>query len=444
MMQPTVLRFVVLFLAAALGQAASFSQPAADSMEYWALAAGAAAPAERPANDAAELKALIAAQAGLSPADTAKAQYWMTGAPGYRWNQIAFEYAGKGQHPTEKVLALVNAAIYDATLAAARRKAEVKRARPFERDRRVRVFGWRPESFGFPAEHAAAAAAATAVLKHLLPEQREALEARLREAMSVYGASGHYYASDVSAGASFGAQAAAAVIAWEREDGSGKPWTGKVPEEKGKWNGTNPASPEIAAWRTWLLKSGSEVRPPAPPDFTDADMEEVKKQRTGRERALGFKWAVTSIARHYNEKLALKLFETGAYRDPLAAARAYATLSLAYYDTLIACWDAKYAYWGARPFQYDPNYKSLFTTPNFPGYPSGHAMFAGVASAVLSHFFPQDAGEFAKEAEEIAASRLWGGVHFKIDNDTGLEVGRRVARIYVARLEKEDSKRAAR
>ena len=137
-----------------------------------------------------------------------------------------------------------------------------------------------------------------------------------------------------------------------------------------------------------VLKSASELRPPAPPVFTDADMDEVKKQRTGRERALGFKWAVTSISRHYNDRLTLLLFESGQYRDPLAAARAYATLSLAYYDTLVACWDAKYAYWGIRPFQYDSNYRSLFTTPNFPGYPSGHAMFAGVASAVLGHFSP--------------------------------------------------------
>ena len=443
MMQPQN-RFVVLTVFCfVLLPAGSFPLPPPDSMEYWALTALPAASV-RPGNDAAELKSLLAAQAALKPAEATALQYWMTGSPGYRWNQIAFEFAGKGKHPTEKVLALVNAAIYDATLSAVRAKSQAKRARPFERERRVRVFGWRPDGASFPSEHAAAASAAAATLKHLLPDQTEALNARLREALAAYSASGHYFASDVTAGSSFGAHAAAAVGSWEREDGSRAPWTGSVPQEKGKWNGTNPSSPEIAGWRTWLLKSASELRPPAPPVFTDADMDEVKKQRTGRERALGFKWAVTSISRHYNDRLTLLLFESGQYRDPLAAARAYATLSLAYYDTLVACWDAKYAYWGIRPFQYDSNYRSLFTTPNFPGYPSGHAMFAGVASAVLGHFFPRDAAELAREAEEIAASRLWGGVHFKIDNDKGLDVGRQVAGVYIARLKREDTSREAR
>lgn len=422
------------------------ARPPADSLEFWALSpAFAAAPSPASRNDSSDLKALLARQAALRPAQIQQANYWMTGSPGYRWNQVAFEFAPKGSHPTEKVIALVNAAIYDATLAASRVTAGPKRLRPFARDRRVRLFGWLPEnSSAIPSEHAAAASAAVAILQFLFPDQKDALAARLHEALSAYEVSGHYFASDVAAGLAIGRAAGDAVVGWAKQDGSEKPWTGKVPEEKGKWNGKDPASPQIAEWRTWLLKSAGQLRPPPPPAFTDADMDEVKKQRSGRERALAFKWAVTSIARHYNDRLALKLFESGLYRNPLAAARAYATLTLAYYDTLIACWDAKYAYWGQRPFQYDPNYRSLFTTPNFPGYPSGHAMFAGVGSAVLSHFFPADAAEFTREAEEIAASRLWGGVHFKIDNDKGLEVGRQVAALYIERVKAEDSNPPAR
>jgi hypothetical protein len=35
-------------------------------------------------------------------------------------------------------------------------------------------------------------------------------------------------------------------------------------------------------------------------------------------------------------------------------------------------------------------------------------------------------------AEEVAMSRLYGGVHFRFDNEVGLQVGRAVAAIAIA------------
>jgi hypothetical protein len=133
------------------------------------------------------------------------------------------------------------------------------------------------------------------------------------------------------------------------------------------------------------------------------------------------------------------MFESKLDRNPPAAARVYAVLSTAYYDSLIACWDAKYAYWGARPFQYDPEFKPLLTTPNFPGYPSGHAMLSGTAAAVLSHLFPADAEFFNRQAEAAAQSRLLGGVHFRVDNEVGLSLGRAVAAVAIERARQDGS-----
>jgi membrane-associated phospholipid phosphatase len=71
--------------------------------------------------------------------------------------------------------------------------------------------------------------------------------------------------------------------------------------------------------------------------------------------------------------------------------------------------------------------------PNFPSYPSGHACSAGAFDAVLGSFFPQDRSEFTRIAEEQAMSRLWGGIHYRFDDDEGLALGRAVARNAVER-----------
>jgi hypothetical protein len=48
---------------------------------------------------------------------------------------------------------------------------------------------------------------------------------------------------------------------------------------------------------------------------------------------------------------------------------------------------------------------------------------------VLGAFFPDRAGELRAMAEEAAISRLYGGIHFRIDNEAGLMLGRRVGAV---------------
>ncbi|TMH43599.1 MAG: hypothetical protein E6H59_07735 [Betaproteobacteria bacterium] len=42
-------------------------------------------------------------------------------------------------------------------------------------------------------------------------------------------------------------------------------------------------------------------------------------------------------------------------------------------------------------------------------------------------FFPERQSELHAYAEEAALSRLWGGIHYRSDNDEGLRLGRNVA-----------------
>ncbi len=128
-----------------------------------------------------------------------------------------------------------------------------------------------------------------------------------------------------------------------------------------------------------------------------------------------------------------KLFESGRDASPPWAARAYALLSIAAYDASVACWDSKFHYWSGRPVHFDPGITPLLPVNPHPDYPSAHATQAGAAEAVLAHLFPRDAAYFAAWAEELAASRLWAGIHFRSACDAGLALGRAVAGIALER-----------
>ena len=84
----------------------------------------------------------------------------------------------------------------------------------------------------------------------------------------------------------------------------------------------------------------------------------------------------------------------------LEAARVYAVLGMAMADAGIVAWRAKYVHWMMRPSQADQAITMPIALPNFPAYPSGHSSFSGAAEVVLSAFFPADAGELHRFAEE--------------------------------------------
>lgn len=110
-----------------------------------------------------------------------------------------------------------------------------------------------------------------------------------------------------------------------------------------------------------------------------------------------------------------------------------AAVAVAMHDAFVACWRIKMRDWSERPItavrrMFDPAFVPLLVTPGFPSYVSGHATVSAAASAVLAQFFPLRAAFFERSAEEAAASRLWGGIHFTSDNEEGLRLGRSVGR----------------
>jgi hypothetical protein len=136
-------------------------------------------------------------------------------------------------------------------------------------------------------------------------------------------------------------------------------------------------------------------------------------------------------------------------------ARMFALLNLAEADAAICCWDNKYQFNFWRPItaiqladqdgnaatDADPNWTPLIATPPFPTYTSGHSTFSGAAAEVLKLFYGTDNVSFTTSAEgasgvddrsftsfsqasqEAADSRMYGGIHFRFDNEDGKQGG---------------------
>lgn len=413
-------------------------EPSAGAWKTWVIASGARMQTPAPPGPKAtkeEVAELLSLQARRGKGAPETIRYWDSGSPSYRWNEIAFKAAADSSSGvvTERMLALLNVAIYDAMVAAWHAKYKYNRRRPSEVETKLSPAVPVADSPSYPSEHAVAAGAASAVLSYLFPDKAKFLADKAEECGHSRLLAGVQYRSDVTAGLRLGREVAALVIERAKADGSGAKWAGSVPNTPGLWNGKNPYDPQMARWKTWVLSSGNQLRP-GPPAFDAAAMAEVREAaKNPRARREAYYWAITSLPRYWNDLASLKIFENKLDRNPPQAARVYAVLSTAYYDSLVACWDAKYAYWGIRPFQYDPEFKPLITTPNFPGYPSGHAMLSGTAASMLAYLLPADSEFFNKQAAAAAESRLLGGVHFRLDNDVGLKLGRSVAAVAIAR-----------
>lgn len=113
------------------------------------------------------------------------------------------------------------------------------------------------------------------------------------------------------------------------------------------------------------------------------------------------------------------------------AARFLGIYHAAINDAFVITWYFKYLWDVARPCQYDPSLKAVLFTPRFPGYPSAHATMAGCSEVILTYYFPQETYRINQLMEECAMSRLYAGVHFKVDNDEGLALGRQLGQIVV-------------
>jgi membrane-associated phospholipid phosphatase len=130
-------------------------------------------------------------------------------------------------------------------------------------------------------------------------------------------------------------------------------------------------------------------------------------------------------------------------------------------DAAVACWYSKYYYNIERPVTYinkviNPNWNVakltstgfLPSTPPFPAYPSGHSTMGAAGFAGLAQVFGENVtltdrchenrsdfngksrsfNSFSEMAQEDAISRIYLGVHWRMDCEEGVRLGYQVAR----------------
>jgi len=190
-----------------------------------------------------------------------------------------------------------------------------------------------------------------------------------------------------------------------------------------------------------VLGRPDEFRPAPPPPFDSAAVREALAElkmfkRTPATNHRAVYWEVFGGARGFalwNEIARTKLLEYGAAFDPPTSARALAALNVAYLDAVIACFDAKYAYWYIRPSQLDPELKPVFPPPNHPSYPAAHGCVSSASATVLAKLFPRDRERLLALADEAGEARIWAGIHYRFDVEAGQALGRKVGDKVLAR-----------
>jgi hypothetical protein len=314
---------------------------------------------------------------------------------------------------------------------------------------------------------AAIAAAAHDALLLLYPAKKAELDERLAAALAKL-ADG----AAKEAGISLGQRAAIGIYTDRMDDGASAQRAYTARNQSGYWTPAPnvPAlAPHWASVRPWTLTDVATLRPAAPPAINSErqlrDYDEVRAiggksstLRTDEQTSIAKLWILPGVPT-WNPMLRQMLL---AKSWPIQEnARAFALLAMASADGIIACWDSKYAYEGWRPVNAirlggipgrtpDPDWEPAVPTPPFPGYVSGHACFGGAAQGVLESVFGGDdipsvtlttsaAPGFSRSYTKLSSivadasnARIWGGIHWRIDQEVGEELGRKIGRLVAA------------
>jgi hypothetical protein len=390
------------------------------------------------------------------------------GAVVLKWNQLLQSTLPQPGNPlTPRFYAMTHIAMFDAVNAI---------ERDFE-PYRVRL---RPGLGG--SSHAAAAQAAHDVLVALNPSAApaydEALAADLGDRPSGF----------LRRGAAIGAHVAKEILAWRQQDGWVVPAFPPYAEPPlpGRWQPTPPAN--AAATFTHLreaapmaLLSATQVLPQAPPSLTSAryaaDLNEVKllgksdsAVRTEEQTLIARLWSGVgtttgffsvwnNVARDVILARQLSLVD---------AARVFVLVNVSIHDALQTTQASKFVYGVWRPVtairaaetdlnaETDPDstWEPLIVTPPYPSYAGNLATIGASAARALQ--LVSDTNDvpvaitwslpgglpgvtrhydgFWQAADEEALARIYGGVHYRFDQQAGLQVGVSVAEYVFANV----------
>ncbi|MEU0565417.1 phosphatase PAP2 family protein [Nonomuraea sp. NPDC005983] len=356
-------------------------------------------------------------------------------------------------HPTRN-FAIMSAAVYDAVNA-------ISRAHP--------LYGSSLAAPRDASRPAAAAVAAHDTLAALYPARKASLDRQLSTDLA-----GVPDDRAKQEGIKVGAQAAHAIIALRAHDGANAtPPPYATTGKPGDFRPTPPAfkAPEFTHWgkvTPFVLRTGHQFRPAAPPALSSpayaAAINEVKAigsahstTRTADQTTLAKLWS--GPAQNYWYDVAQQV-ALARHSDLDQSASLFALLNLTLADATIGIYDAKYTYRFWRPItairlaadnpqvKPDPKWTPLVATPPDPSYPGMHSDISTAAATVLAAFYgdrnaftltaPAATGgprpytkpytSLSATATEAGLSRIWGGLHTRLDHNSGNELGTAIAR----------------
>jgi hypothetical protein len=210
-------------------------------------------------------------------------------------------------------------------------------------------------------------------------------------------------------GIKIGQQAGAMILAERSNDGADAPNNYRPFTVAGKYVPTVlPIGWTVMGVKPFSLKSGNQLRPPAPYSLKSAqwarDFNEVKTMgakagsgRNAEQTDIARFWELTGPAT-YNP--VVRQLSAAKGLDILDNARLFALFSMATADASIAIFDAKYTYNFWRPVtairnadmdgnnstERDPNWEPMITTPMHPEYPCAHCISQAVLPACSKSF----------------------------------------------------------
>ncbi len=361
-----------------------------------------------------------------------------------RWNQELLRILRTpGQQPATvhatRTFAMVHKAIHDAV------------------GRSSRFHGEQP---------AAAAQAAHDVLAALFPGQAGALDAHLAADLAAVTDPGAR-----ATGIHIGHQAASRVLAERVGDGSSATPPALPPgTETGQYRPDPPAfAPAVfTLWanvKPFVLSRGDQFRSRPFPSLHGhtyaAAIDEVRRvgQNTSTERTadqtVQARFWPAPIWNYWNEITQTVI--TDRRPSLAAAAHVFARLNVAFADGVIALYDSKYHFLIWRPVTAirfasvgaDPQWLPLLGTPADPSYPGAHSVISAVAMVVLESVFgphhhftvtsevlpgvTRSFGTFAAAVEDAGTSRMFAGVHTRLDHEAGVQMGAAVGRFVIRR-----------
>jgi hypothetical protein len=364
------------------------------------------------------------------------------------WNETAVNAgntARVGGFPTARNIAMVHLAMFEAL------NSIEPRYTPY----RARLSA-DPGASG----EAAAASAAHAVLVRVYPEQAPELDKALQVSLSAV-----MDGSPKTQGVQIGQQAGAAILAERSNDGLNAPNTYRPFTVAGKYVPTVlPINSTVMDVKPFALKSGNQLRPPAPYSLKSAqwakDFNEVKRMggktgsgRTAEQTDIARFWELTGPAT-YNP--VVRQLSVAKGLGVLDNARLFALFSMAAADAGIAIFDAKYAYNFWRPVtairnadldgnsatERDPTWEPIISTPMHPEYPCAHCNAQATAASVLEAFFGDTVPTFTMTSTtapgvtrkfsllsdyvtEVVNARVYDGVHYRTSGEVGAAMGRK-------------------